>query len=819
MKKKWILQKEKNVFSNSLLKEILLQRNIETEEQRKKFLNPDLEDLYDPFLFRDMQKAVNIILTAIQQEKKIIVYGDYDVDGITSCSLLIRFFAKKLETKLDFYLPHRVEEGYGLNKKSVKQIADDGYDLIITVDCGITAKKEIELAYELGMEVVVTDHHQPEDELPPASAVINPHRLDSKYPFKYLAGVGVAFKLCQALRSELPAQKQTSFLYNQLDLVALGSVADIVSLKDENRILVKRGLDLFGKTKNIGLQALLDKLSLKKEITTGHLGFVIAPPLNAAGRLKDAASGIELLTSEKKERVQNLAQQLVELNRKRQLEEKETLNQALEMIEQDIDLEKQKGIILASADWHPGVIGIVASRIVEEFYRPTILIALDDGYGKGSCRSIKGLNIHQALKAQEDFLITFGGHSAAAGLEIKREEVADFRSSFNSFLNENLSPKDLVPSLRLDSLISEDMIDLDLYSEIRKLRPFGIGNPAPRFLLNNIELNKIYCVGKEDKHLKIELDNGLQGIGFNMGEICSQLKEEENVDLAGKLSLNEWQGEKSVQLQLEDINLRSDPEYFPVYFRFQKFSVADKRGLNKVDNYIVNLMKSGKKIGVFLNSKKQIDSCFSRLEKITNCFTATDSFNQFCNTREGILFFSNSELKEGSEVDHLLFRSLPFSFSQLEKYIAQFNFKSERCKLHFLYGQDDYYINQKLIKKRLPTDNYLHQFFSCLYEFQNIDQKEKATFLEFKNYFMNQGFSGTKKLINTSLEIGNELDVINYRENIIYFQDVRDNLDFSRSMRYNKTNEIINKFNKFCKFAYDADLFPLIEKLNIKNGD
>lgn len=829
MEKKWIIERideesldeeaingnepgqQEDVFEN-LLKKILYKRGITSTRAQKKFLNPQLKNLHDPFKMKGIQQAASLIAEAEKEDKDIIIYGDYDVDGITAAALLMRFFKRYFSVNVDYYLPHRVKEGYGLHSPALEEIINQGTDLLITVDCGISAFEEIKEAQEKGLEVIVTDHHQPPNQLPPAEVILNPHCRADDYPYKFLSGVGVAFKLCEALcQSRSQIQKAKSFLYRQLDLVALGSVADIVSLTGENRILVKKGLEVMAGTDNTGLKILLDKLGLENVLTAGQLGYIVAPPLNAAGRLTDAGQGIELLTTEDQNTAEEIARKLVAINKERQKEEERILEQARTMIENQIDLDQKKGIVLASEDWHAGVIGIVASRIVEEYYRPTILIALNEEKGKGSCRSITSLNIYNALGSCQEELISFGGHAQAAGLNINRSQVSSFRQKFNSYLDAELKKQDLIPQLNIDARLDENKITAELCNKLDFLGPHGAGNPAPKILVNKINPQKAYNVGRDKSHLKIEINNCLEGIGFSMGDYLSRVQKSDVIDLAGKLVLNKWQGTEKAQLRLDDINFPQDSKNFPVYFKTSEYSLADKRGLDDIVKYIDYMGNWNNKIAVYVNEKNQLRQYISRLEEKNfnekELYTA-DEECAFSSKKRGILFFSGTELTANVQLDALYFAALPFSLQQFKDIVCQFSFK--KTVIHLLYSRDNYYINQKLIKKRLPTAGLIKQILGYI----NQQAKTQGMKVKLQQIISSKRCNVNQNLINSSLQVGEELGVINREQDTVFCQKKNmGDLDLSRSMRYNNISRIIEDFNEFCHLAFADSLFPLIERL------
>jgi single-stranded-DNA-specific exonuclease len=533
---------------------ILLNRGISSFEEAKLFLRPSLDHLHDPFLMRDMGSAVDRIHQAIEKRQNIMVYGDYDVDGVTAVSMLM-LFLKTCGVQTTFYIPDRLGEGYGLSETGIREAKKQGVDLIISVDCGIKALEEVALAKELGIDMIITDHHEPGSKLPEAVAVLDPKREDCEYPFKELAGVGVTFKLLQGVGSKFGCDQEE--LYDYLDLVALGSTADIVPLQGENRILVKYGLQKIAKSNNLGIKALIEMVGLNgKELGTGQVVFILAPRLNAGGRMGDARRGVELLTTENEVEAMQLAQVLEEENRKRREIDDHTFEEALSMIDREIDLERTCTIVLASADWHPGVIGIVASRIIEKIYRPTILISFDGNIGKGSARSIQGFDLYSALKECKEDLIGFGGHKYAAGLKIERENLERFRKHFDEVTDKTLTPDQLVPILRIDGEVPLSQIDEPLYRLLNLFAPFGPQNMKPVLVCRSVEVvGTPRVVGHNHLKFKVRQQGKIfEAIGFGMGELIYRIAPgEPNLDLAYVLEKNEWEGNSKFQLRVRDL--------------------------------------------------------------------------------------------------------------------------------------------------------------------------------------------------------------------------------------------------------------------------
>ena len=541
------LSKELNI--PSLISQLLINRNITNIQEAQRFIRCSLSDLHDPFLLKGMPSAVSRIKLSVQNKEKIVVWGDYDVDGLTSVALL-KTVLIKLGANADHYIPHRTEDGYGLNMEAAERLVVDKVKLVITVDCGISGFKEVDFLRQKGVDVIITDHHQPQGkDLPKAFSVINPFQAGCRYPFKYLAGVGIAFKLAQAITGE--------GLFEHIDFVALGTISDIAPMKDENRIFVKHGLAQLTKTKKAGLLKLLDKVGIKgKEITSMHAGFLLGPRLNATGRMGSSENSFKLLMAESDAEAQRLAEQLNDDNRSRQQLEAKTLSEALAKIEQEVNFKHHRVIVLYKDDWHPGVIGIVASRIVERFYRPAILLtSKDNGLAKGSGRSIDNFHLFDALIKCGDLLEEFGGHSKACGLSIRTSRIEDFKLAINNYALENVVSQDLSPSLEVDAEIPLSLLSEELIAAIDSLAPFGNGNPRPVFATKAVSLkSRPQVLGKNT--LKLWVSDGditCQAVGFKMADSFSAPDMPEVLDIAYTVGLNRWQGVTSIELNLKDL--------------------------------------------------------------------------------------------------------------------------------------------------------------------------------------------------------------------------------------------------------------------------
>ena len=535
---------------NRLLATILSNRNINTEEDIKLFLHPTRADFHDPFLMTDMEKAVERIIEAINKKENITIYGDYDVDGITSITVLKSFFRDRgIEVKT--YIPNRLDEGYGLNNNAIEQIKNQSCDLMITVDCGISAIKEIDYANSLGLETIITDHHEAGTEIPKAFAVIDNKRKDSKYPFRELAGVGVVFKLIQALSIKLNLKEEEYLKY--LDIVCIGTISDIVPLIDENRVITKLGLMLVRQTKNIGLQSILNASGYGK-IDSSTISFGVAPRINACGRMGKAEEALKLFLSKNINEVVDLTKELNEYNRIRQEKEKEIYENALEQIEKE-HLDKKNTIIVKGENWHHGVIGIVSSKITEKYFKPSILLSFeDDGMGQGSGRSIPGFDLHEALMNCMDSIEKFGGHAMAIGISVKKENFEKFKKEFEE-IAQKMHVNEIIPIINIDAKINLSDITKEMVESLSKLEPFGEGNKMPVFVFKNLKIDSIRALS-EGKHLKLTLkDNNTiaSAIGFNLGYMSEEYKIGDKIDVVGVLEINSFNGVESLQINIKDI--------------------------------------------------------------------------------------------------------------------------------------------------------------------------------------------------------------------------------------------------------------------------
>ena len=564
---------------------ILYNRGAKDASSAERYLSTGVEKLHSPFLLKDMDKAVERITAALEASEKITIYGDYDVDGVTSVTLLY-LYLKSIGASVDYYIPSREGEGYGLSRGAIDTLATNGTSLIITVDTGITAKEETEYAKTLGIETVVTDHHECLSTLPEVCAVVNPHRPDCTYPFSELAGVGVVFKLVCALEisrhPELDSVVVLEKICNEYsDLAALGTVADVMPLCDENRAIVGMGLKRMSVEPRVGLAALIEAstnianakpvvsrtaVQKRRKIDAGYIGFGIAPRINAAGRISNATKAVELLLCENPVRAYDAAVELCEINILRQTEENKIAESAYQIVDNTHDFENDKIIVISGDHWHPGIIGIVASRVTEKYGLPAILISFDGAMGdeqspsdigKGSGRSIKGINLCDGLKACEDCLEKYGGHELAAGLSVRRDRIDEFKKKINQFARETLGDTELVERTYADCELSLADASMALADELTSLEPFGVSNPTPQFVMSDLTLQNVFPIGG-GKHTKLILSdevNSIQAVMFGIGGFDFKFFRNDRVDIICKLNINEFRGERTVQLVISDIRL------------------------------------------------------------------------------------------------------------------------------------------------------------------------------------------------------------------------------------------------------------------------
>jgi len=540
---------------------LLALRGIDSYDKAKSFFRPDLSQVHDPFLMKDMDRATERLAEAIRKGQKILVYGDYDVDGTTSTSILF-IFLKRFGVDVDFYIPHRFKEGYGINQEGIEYAIDTNADLIVSVDCGITAVEETEQAKKQGIDVIICDHHNVSDTIPDAVAVLDPKREDCSYPFEGLSGAGVGFKLVQGTIKKLGLSD--SMAYELLDLVAISIASDIVPIQDENRILMAEGLKQINTDPRVGVKALLDLINMDiGSITTSNIVFSIGPRINAAGRMGDASKAVLLLISETESEAKSRAHELESINVARRDKDTQTMEEAKAIVDKEYNLDKVSSMVLHQPDWHLGVIGIVASRLVDAYGRPAVMLSTVDGKIKGSARSIDGFNIYEAFKQCEDLLEQFGGHEFAAGLTIEKENLEEFRRRIDEIAANSLSDEDFTPELSIDSDLDLSEVDMGFWKLLSQFEPFGPGNLRPIFVSRDVEVVGVpTVVGKG--HLKMKVSQNGSGafdvIGFNMHEYLPVVRssDDQKLNIAYSLEENHWNGRRTLQIRLRDIQLEDE---------------------------------------------------------------------------------------------------------------------------------------------------------------------------------------------------------------------------------------------------------------------
>ena len=632
---------------NRIVAKLLYNRGYTDTESAKSFIYMESEMLSNPFLMKDIEEGIDRISRAVERGEKITVYGDYDVDGVTAvCTLYL--YLKSVGASVEYYIPNRIGEGYGVSTVAIDSIAEGGTKLIVTVDTGITATEEVLYAKGLGVDFVITDHHECRTALPEAVAVINPHRPDCEYPFKELAGVGVVFKFVCAYEERVMGttrrEAAKKIFGEYADLVAIGTIADVMPIRDENRIIVRYGLSKIENNKRIGLTALMEAASSRNDlqrstrskkrskITSGYIGYTIAPRINAAGRIKNASMAVELFLSEDPDAAREIAEELCRTNRERQAEENKIMQEASEMIS-SFNIVDNPVIVLDADHWHHGVIGIVSSRITEKYSRPSILVSFegnegetpsDEDVGKGSGRSIKGMNLVDALCYCGDHLVKFGGHELAAGLSVKRGELDNFRRLINEYAKRNLTEEDMIPTVEADCGIDFEDVTLALAKGFQMLEPYGVSNPVPVFVLRDVTVNEVTGVS-ESKHTKFVLGNGkytLSAMFFSNSPQALGIYTGDKVDVLFNIDINEWNGRESVQLIIRDIKPSGAQQDMAARERERFEEIKSGAPFSQNENImptrenfvsVYNLMRSSLRAGVNTLTHRDITSKFSAM--------------------------------------------------------------------------------------------------------------------------------------------------------------------------------------------------------------
>ena len=563
MQKRWnilstdsnkVIALQQDLKINKTLCNILVQRGIDSFEKAKKYFRPSLEQLHNPWLMKDMDKAVERILWAFNNHEKILVFGDYDVDGTTSVATLYSFLKANYE-HVDFYIPHRYKEGYGVSKAGIDFAAVNHFSLIISIDCGIKSVELIAYAKTLNIDFIVCDHHMPDEILPNAVAILNAKQKDCNYPYKELCGCGVGFKLIQALAEKLNLENESYLQY--VDLVATAIAADIVPITDENRVLTYFGLKKVNENPNTGIKALIQLAKLEKNISVSNLVFMVAPRINAAGRMDDAKKAVQLFIENDDKKALEYAEMLHIDNTERREADTNITEEALTIIQSDAHLIHKKTTVVYNENWHKGVVGIVASRLIETYYRPTIVLTKSDNLISGSARSISGFNLYNAIHACKDYLVNYGGHFAAAGLSLLPEQLNNFIHAFENEVSNTIHPDLLIPEIVIHAEVAFEELTMNFYNIITQMEPFGPENMRPVFISKKVIDTGFSKIVKE-QHLRISVkqnDIHFSGIGFNMADKFQIFEHKKPLDIVYTLDINEWNGTKSLQLKLIDVRL------------------------------------------------------------------------------------------------------------------------------------------------------------------------------------------------------------------------------------------------------------------------
>ncbi|MEE2911917.1 MAG: single-stranded-DNA-specific exonuclease RecJ [Candidatus Poribacteria bacterium] len=736
---------------SAILAKALVGRGVATAEAVKTYLHPTYEDLHSPFLLNDMEKAVERVGAAIRNGERIWVYGDYDTDGTTSTALLMCLFHQELSISAHYHIPNRFTEGYGLNIDTIQQIADAGCDLLITVDCGITSVAEVVYANTLGIDVIVTDHHQPPpQEVPPAFALINPKMPDSLYPFDGLAGIGLAFKFAQAIlirQNKLDDSALPPFIISQLDLVALGTVVDMAPLVGENRTLTRIGLSVLNQRERPGIRALcqISNLDQDEELDGYALGFKLGPRINAAGRMDTAQKVIELMTTKSDETALLLAKNLDILNTERRQVQNQIEQQAIEQVEKK-DLAKMKSLVVAHHEWHKGIIGIVASRIKDTYHRPVFLLAIDGDVASASGRGIDGINIADGLNACTDLLIKHGGHRAAAGFSIKTENIGKFEKRFNEFAQKHLTDSDLQPRLSVDFEVSLDEVSLDSLNQLKLLEPTGMQNDRLRVVTRNLKIkNQPKIVGQDKKHLSFSVTDGLRtirAIAFGMAEYCIAMQgRNTRVNLAFSPDTNKWQGEVKPQLKVDGIQIekakRNDRlDIYPEKTEASPAKLIDRRNVRGGKaNYMMKLLKNNQMSIFYVRDDSALDECFNLLQghdnpQLKRCRSDTTE-----SERQALIKMMKDgnicSILSSQTLSHLPAAVRNIIFCHPTKNLEQFY---QRCQpafsesltisyLHLLYSSQDFDYAEQLLDQHHPERDLLVQLYRKLIDLAKKEQK------------------------------------------------------------------------------------------------
>ncbi|NHM30442.1 single-stranded-DNA-specific exonuclease RecJ [Neobacillus terrae] len=741
-----IKELENELKITPIVASMLVNRGLDTVDAARYFLFAQ-NDFHDPFLLKDMDIAVSRIKAAIEKREQILVYGDYDADGVSSTSVLM-LTLRDLGADVQYYIPNRFTEGYGPNEAAFRHAAEMGINLIITVDTGIAALHEAAVAKDLGIDLIITDHHEPGPELPEALAIIHPKLEDSPYPFRELAGVGVAFKLAHALYGIVPE--------HLLEIAVIGTIADLVSLTGENRLIAKKGLDKLKFTQNIGLKAIFKLAGVEPvSINEETIGFTLAPRINAVGRLGTADLAVDLLLTDDPDEAESLAEEMDALNKERQRIVNKITEEAIEEVEKRFPPESNKVLVIGREGWNAGVIGIVASRLVEKFYRPTIVLSFDSekGLAKGSARSIKGFDLFKNLSTCRDILPHFGGHPMAAGMTLKLEDVADLRSRLNALAESELTEDDFIPVTMLDREVDLQEINMHALEEMNLLSPFGVDNPKPKILLDKVGIGSLKKIGSEQNHLKILLARegaSLDGIGFGLGPLADHISPASHVSIIGELSINEWNNIRKPQIFVQDIAVND----------WQLFDFRGMKRLNKLEEVLP------------LEDRKSVIFDSSLYKKLSGALNGD------------VIYIENADKAEAEDItnSYLALVDMPPSKDILEKLLK--GKKPSRIYAMFYKETSDFF-------STLPTREHFKWFYGFLLKNGSFDLKHKGDDLaKFRGW--------SRETIDFMSQVFFELDFVTINNGFITLKqqtqkrDLTDSITFqSKQAQFKLENELL----------------------------
>ncbi|MFC0235319.1 single-stranded-DNA-specific exonuclease RecJ [Fictibacillus phosphorivorans] len=752
-KAKWLSQE---LDIPLLIANLLVVRGIETIEKAEAFLKIDTDQFHDPFLMDGMKESVERIHRAIESNEKILIFGDYDADGVSSTTVMY-YALKELGAQFDYYIPNRFTEGYGPNEPALRKAKEDGYSLVVTVDTGISAVHEANIAKEIGLDFIITDHHEAPPVLPDAYSIINPKKPGCTYPFSGLAGVGVAFKVAHALHGK-------PLLY-LLDYACIGTIADLVPLVDENRVIAKLGIEALSKTDKIGLQELLKVAGLyEKELTAEDVGFAIGPRVNAAGRLGSAMPVVELFTSTDREESAMLSQEIDSVNKERQGIVNEITKEAIAMVEESYPPDENEVLVLAKEGWNPGVIGIVASRLVEKFYRPTIVLCLDleKETAKGSARSIKGFDMFENLSGSRDILPHFGGHPMAAGMTLSMHDVDELRSRLNRQAKDCLKPEDYLPVTTVDLTARLNEISLETVELLSTLAPFGVGNPSPRVMVEEVPIREMKKIGSQSNHLKLQVGNGeisvLDCIGFQKGSLLEEMTPYSLISIVGQIQLNEWNGYRKPQLLLEDLSVNH-------------FQLFDYRGLKDAAKRLIGLPYS--------------KTCFIAFEEETVKHKDFEALSDQVIGEDELLTLPEDYFKE----KNLVFLDVPPSLTRFSEWLETIG---EPSRIYAVFHQ-----STEHFFTTLPTREHFKWFYGFLAKRKTFNvQRDGAELAKWKGW--------SKETIDFMSKVFFELDFVTIDDGVIFINKEPSKRELESSETYQKKFEQADIENQLVYSSYHS---------------